>query len=456
MNTIRPTLHFKLTAAFLLVAVVGVLIVSYLANQATTLGLRRFLDADAIAQWQALQVRLADYYAVQGSWDGVETVLAAVPVGQGMGGLSVVLLDGNGVRIAAAGGQHNHPATLDDADLILPIEVKNSQVGTLLIRASGMGMGMGGSRAGEMFLAEVNRAILWAGVVAVLLALFLGFFLAHRLTRPLRQLTHATRLMAGGDLQQQVLANTQDELGELAHSFNQMAAALSQAEQQRQQLLADVAHELRTPLSVMRSHLEAMLDGVFALTPENLAVAHEETILLGRLVDDLRTLSLAEAGQLQLNRETVDVGVLVGQAVAAFTPLAEAEGVTLTVMTPSDVPTLQADPARIRQLLGNLLANALRYAPQSTIGAPQVQIQLSHQTGLIRVDVTDNGPGLTPEAQAHVFDRFWRADGARSRDQGGSGLGLAICRAIVNAHRGRITVNSTPGHGATFSFTIPF
>lgn len=456
MNTIRRTLHFKLTAAFLLVALVGVLLVSYLANQATTVGLRRLLDADAIAQWQVLQARLVDYYAAQGSWDGVATVLATVPVGQGMGGLSVVLLDSAGVRIAAAGGQHNHPATLDDADLTLSLEVENNQVGTLLIRASGMGMGMGSSRAGEMFLAEVNRAILWAGVAAVLLALFLGLFLAHRLTRPLRQLTHATRQMAEGNLLQQVHITSQDELGELANSFNQMAAALSQAEQQRQQLLADIAHELRTPLSVMRSHLEAMLDGVFALTPENLAVAHEETILLGRLVDDLRTLSLAEAGQLQLNLEMVDLGGLVGQTMTAFAPLAEAEGVTFTVVIPPDVPTLQADPARIRQLLGNLLANALRYAPQSTTSTPQVQVQLSHQAGFIQVDVSDNGPGLTLEAQAHVFDRFWRTDGARSRDQGGSGLGLAICRAIVNAHRGRMTVHSTPGHGATFSFIIPF
>lgn len=453
MNFIRRTLHFKLVAAFLLVALVGVLIVSYLANQATAVGLRRFLDADAVAQWQALQVELTDYYAAQSGWAGVEAILPTLPAGQGQGGSSVVVLDGDGVRIAAAGNQHR-PTTPDDADLILPLTVQDTQVGTLLIRTSGIGAGSNG--AGEQFLAEVNQAILWAGLAAVLLALFLGLFLAHRLTRPLRQLTEATRLMAEGHLQQQVHVTAQDELGELAHSFNQMAAALSQAEQQRQQLLADVAHELRTPLSVMRSHLEAMLDGVFPLTPENLAVAHEETLLLGRLVDDLRTLSLAEAGQLQLNQEMVDLGLLVGQAVTAFTPLAEAEGVTLTATIAPDVPPLTADPARIRQLLGNLLANALRYAAQSTTGTPQVQVQLIHQEGFIQVDVSDNGPGLTAEAQAHVFDRFWRADGARSRDRGGSGLGLAICQAIVGAHRGRITVHSIPGHGATFTFTLPW
>ena len=268
MNLIRRTLHFKLTAAFLLVALVGVLIVSYLANQATAVGLRRFLDADALAQWQALQAELADYYAAQGSWAGVAEVLPTLSTGQGQGGISVVVLDEDGVSVAAAGNQR-HPTTPDDADLILPLAVQDTQVGTLLVRASGMGAGNNG--AGEQFLAEVNQAILWAGVAAVLLALFLGLFLAHRLTRPLRQLTDATRLMAGGDLQQQVHVTTQDELGTLANSFNQMAAALSQAEQQRQQLLADVAHELRTPLSVMRSHLEAMLDGVFPLTPENLA-----------------------------------------------------------------------------------------------------------------------------------------------------------------------------------------
>ncbi|MBK9050208.1 MAG: HAMP domain-containing protein [Chloroflexi bacterium] len=449
LTPIHRTLHFKLTAAFLLVALVGVLVVSYLANQATAVGLRRFLDADTTEQWREVQEALIDYYAAQGSWAGVETLLASWQPEHGQGSTGLILLDGDEQVVAAAGGQRNRPITVEDADLSLPLAVNGKPVGTLLIRAPGMG----NSRAGEQFLTEVNRAILWGGFVAVLLALFLGLLLAHRLTRPLRQLTQATRQMAAGDLQQQVHITTQDELGELATSFNLMTSSLAQAEQQRQQLLADVAHELRTPLSVMRSHLEAMLDGVFALTPENLAVAHEETILLGRLVDDLRTLSLAEAGQLQLNQEKIDLGALVEQTITAFTPLAEAEGVTLTTATAPNLPPITADPARLRQLLGNLLANALRYARQDT--NPQVQVRISLQPGFVQVDVADNGPGLSPEAQTHVFDRFWRGDGARSRDQGGSGLGLAICRAIVTAHRGRITVNSTPGHGATFSFTLP-
>jgi signal transduction histidine kinase len=449
LTPIRRTLHFKLTAAFLLVALVGVLVVSYLANQATAVGLRRFLDADNTAQWREVQEALTDYYAAQGSWVGVETLLASWQPGRGQGSTGLIVLDVDEQVVAAAGGQRNRPATREDADLSLPLEVNGKPVGTLLIRAPGMG----NSRAGEQFLTEVNRAILWGGFVAVLLALFLGLLLAHRLTRPLRQLTQATRQMAAGDLQQQVHITTQDELGELATSFNLMASSLAQAEQQRQQLLADVAHELRTPLSVMRSHLEAMLDGVFALTPENLAVAHEETILLGRLVDDLRTLSLAEAGQLQLNQAKIDLGALVEQTITAFTPLAEAEGVTLTTTTAPNLPPITADPARLRQLLGNLLANALRYARQDT--NPQVQVRITLQPGFVQVDVADNGPGLSPEAQTHVFDRFWRGDGARSRDQGGSGLGLAICRAIVTAHRGRITVNSTPNHGATFSFSLP-
>jgi signal transduction histidine kinase len=211
-----------------------------------------------------------------------------------------------------------------------------------------------------------------------------------------------------------------------------------------------VAHELRTPLSITRGHIEAMLDGVFEMTPDNLALIHEETLLLGRLVDDLRTLSLAEAGQLSLEREPLDLNEMARQAVAAFEPLAEAEGIELSAELSDHPPLTDADPNRVQQVLGNLLSNALRNVKGPANATPRVVLSVSVHAGEVRLAVSDNGPGLSPEAQEHVFDRFWRADGARSRDQGGSGLGLAICRAIVEAHGGRIWVESAPGAGSTF------
>ncbi len=271
LHSLKHTLWFKLTSAFLLVALVGVVVVSILANRATAVGLRHFLEANMAEEWTGLQGALANYYIEQGSWVGVETQLTASSPGRGQGSVGLTLLDENGHIIAMAGGQRNLPQSRAEADLSLPVITADQQVGTLLV-----GMpGAGNNRAGEQFLADVNRAILWGGLTAVLLALFLGAFLASRLTRPLRQLTQATRALAAGDLEQQVNVPAQDELGELAASFNQMAANLETAEQQRQQLLADIAHELRTPLSVVRSQLEAMLDGVFEMTPENLAVAHK-------------------------------------------------------------------------------------------------------------------------------------------------------------------------------------
>lgn len=451
LGEMRHTLWFKLTAAFLLVVAAGVIVVAILANRATAVGFRHYLNQDMAAQWADLQLQLAGHYDQQGNWEEVESLLVAAGPGRGQGGGSLVLLDSDGQIVALAGGRRNYPTTIAEADVSLPIVVDDQPAGALLVKQPGGA----GAAAAEQFLVEVNNAIWWGGVAAVLVALFLGVFLARRLTHPLRQLTEATRKMAGGDLEQQVSTDERGEIGELSTSFNQMSVALAASEQQRQQMLADVAHELRTPLSITRGHIEAMLDGVFEMTPDNLALVHEETLLLGRLVDDLRTLSLAEAGQLSLDRVLVNLTDLMAQSVAAFEPLAETEGVELMAEAPENSVMITADPSRIRQVLGNLLSNALRHVDIGKSGRPQVALSLANQGDVAQLRVRDNGPGLAPEAQKHIFDRFWRADRARSRDQGGSGLGLPICRAIVNAHGGRIWVESTAGDGATFIVELP-
>lgn len=445
---VRHTLWFRLTAAFLLVAVIGVAAVALLANQATTTGFRAYLTE---SQWAQLRSDLANLYEKQGNWEGVELLLSSVRPGQG--GSALLLLDEEGRQIAASGGRGNRPTGLEDAELALPVVIDGRTVGTLLINLPG-GTGAG-TRAAESFLAEVNQALWIGGGLAVLLALALGVLLARRLTRPLTQLTQATRSMAQGDLNQQVPVQSPGEMGELATSFNQMAGALALAERQRQQLLADVAHELRTPLSIMRGHMEAMLDGVFDLSADNLALVHEESLLLGRLVEDLRTLSLVESGQLPLNLRPTDMTCVVQQAAAAFEPLAEAEGVQLIVSAPIAVPPVLADPDRLQQVLANLIANALRHVRHGEGQRFTLHLRLAERDDGVQVQVADNGPGLSPEAQARVFDRFWRADNSRTRDQGGSGLGLAICRGIVEAHHGRIWVEETPGGGATFVFQLP-
>jgi signal transduction histidine kinase len=449
-----PLIHrlwFRLTSAFLLVALAGVVIVSLLANRAATTSFRRYLSAGQTAQWTAVSAELGASFAARGDWSGAEAILnAAAGPGQGQGNTFLELRDTAGDIVATSRrrGQQGPGMGLTAE---LPVESGGVVVGTLSVSAPGGG----GGRAAESFLAEVNRAIWLGGLAAVALALALGAWLAYWLTRPLRQLTAATQAMAGGELAQQVPGAGPGELGELAGSFNRMAEGLAAAEGQRRQLLADVAHELRTPLSVLRAQLEAMLDGVVPLSADNVALAHEETLLLGRLVEDLRTLSLAEAGQLPLNRRAVAPGDVVGRAAAAFAPLYEAEGVALLTTVEDGLPLLDADPERLQQVLGNLLANALRYAPQGDAAVPTVRLRAARDGQGVMFEVEDSGPGLPPEALAHVFDRFWRTERDRSRQSGGSGLGLAICRAIVLAHGGGITAESEPGVGTAFRFTIP-
>ena len=441
-------LWVKLALAFVFVALIGVVMVAILANRATSVGFQRYLQTGEVDQLRGLQADLSAFYAQQGTWDGTNTVLRRSGIGPeaGGGGYFLRVIDADNQVVGARGGQ-GRPG--DEFEIELPILIDGQRVGTLLATEAGRG-----SRAGEQYLDSVNQAISAAGIAAIIIALFLGIFLAQRLTKPLRRLTEATQAVAAGDFSQQVAVTSKDEIGDLAHDFNQMARTLEISEKQRQQLLADTAHDLRTPISVIRSHLEAMLDGVFPATPENLAVVHEETLHLSRLVDDVRTLSLVETGHLPLDMVDIDLTELVQQAVAAFVPLAEADGVALNSELTTTDP-IRADAARLHQVLANLIANALRYAPQGNTNPPAVNVAVENLSGAVRIGVKDNGPGLTIEQQQHVFDRFWRSDSARNRDEGGSGLGLAIAQGIVEAHGGSIVVASDAGSGTEMIVLLP-
>jgi two-component system, OmpR family, sensor histidine kinase BaeS len=235
---------------------------------------------------------------------------------------------------------------------------------------------------------------------------------------------------------------------DLARGFNEMVTRLEADEAQRRTLLADVSHELRTPLAVVQGNIEAMIDGVHAADEAHLGVILEETRVLGRLVDDLRTVALSESGSLPLHREPSDLSVVATDAVASFRPAAVAAGVELTVEVGEDVPLLDVDPVRIREVVSNLVANALRNTPSG--GSVAVDARVGDGGGAVVVTVRDTGSGIDAELLPHVFDRF--AKGPASR---GSGLGLAIARGLVEAHGGTIEVESVSGHGSTFRFRIP-
>ena len=494
------SLLFRLVGAFSLVILAGALIVAVLVNRATAGQFRLYADRNGQLWAAQLAPQMADYYAQQGSWQGVEAVLrgsGAMMTGPGMGmtlapalrsgasagvgsgataapdmwammGLRVVVTDARGQVIGDSAdlltGQ-----TLAAAQLAagIPIRVNGQTVGTVI--GASLAEPIAASPAGA-FLREVNRSILLAVLAAGVVALALGALFFFQLTAPIRRLTAAAHAISAGDLSQRVTVRAGDELGELADAFNTMAANLAASEGQRRQMVADVAHELRTPLSVMQANLEAMQDGILPTDAEQLASLHEETLFLGRLVADLRLLSLAETGQLKLELVEADLGELVSKAVERMRPTAQAKGINLQTDLPPASPVL-ADADRLNQVIGNLVDNALRYTPAG--GAITIQVGLtapdradtpllSAGRTLYLVTVTDSGAGIPPADLPHVFDRFYRADKSRTRSSGGSGLGLAIVRYLVEAHGGRVWAESPmhqmtgdPGYGTRFSFTLP-
>jgi signal transduction histidine kinase len=310
--------------------------------------------------------------------------------------------------------------------------------------------------AEEAYLATISDALWLAGGLAALVAVALGLLLARRITRPLGDLSRAARQVAQGDYEQRVPVRSDDELGELAEAFNTMAEAVGRQEHLRRRMAADIAHELRNPLAIVQGDLEAMLDGVRPLSRGAVSSVHEETQLLSRLITDLRDLSLAEAGQLPLQRRPTDLGELARAAVGRLASRARDKEVELRAEAPEAtqaLPEVEVDPDRISQVLGNLLENALRHTPEG--GRVMVSLEPEDGGEEVRVTVHDTGVGVPEDHLPNLFERFYRADQARSRSEGGSGIGLAVVKQIVEAHGGRVWVQSTPGEGASFGFTLP-
>ncbi len=290
------------------------------------------------------------------------------------------------------------------------------------------------------------------GIVA-LVAMVVGVLLAGRALRhtatPIGDVIEAAGRVAQGDYSARVAERGPREVRAMARAFNSMTERLQAIDEQRRDLLADVTHELRTPLTVIQGNLEGLLDGVYPRDDAHLEPILEETHVLSRLIDDLRTLALAESGALKLQKEPTDLGALVGESMASFQAQADAAGVELHAEIAPELPMLELDPARIRQVLENLMANALRYTPRG--GTIQVRCYAEDQGNThIAVSVSDTGAGIPPEALAHIFDRFYK-----SSDSRGTGLGLAIAKNLVAAHDGEISAQSELGKGTTFRFTLP-
>ncbi len=302
-----------------------------------------------------------------------------------------------------------------------------------------------------LFLSEMRDSVQKAITTAMIVAIIVGTVLVRQITRPLSKLREATQTLAQGDLSVRVPVKSRDEVGRVAESFNQMAADLEQQEQVRRQMVADVAHELRTPLTVMNSNLEAMLDGLIQPNAAELGELHDETQRLIRMIEDLRLLSLADAGRLQVRKESVDVFDIIDMVISRMTPLAQTQGIKLPEPMRALPLIINGDVDKLQQAIGNLVDNGIRHTP----AGGKVLVTAVQEQKLVHISVTDTGMGIPPGELPHLFDRFWRGDKSRSRHSGGSGLGLSIVQQIVELHGGSITAVSPDGMGATFTITLP-
>ena len=306
----------------------------------------------------------------------------------------------------------------------------------------------------EAFGQTLLYSLLVAGVVATAAAALASLFVSRRFVEPLRYVLAATSRIASGRYGERVPVRDADELGELSQSFNAMARALEEAERRRMEVISDVSHELRTPLSTIRGYMEGLAEGVVEPSQETWTLLYAEFERLGRLVDDLRRLSRAEAGQLDLSIAPVSPAEVVRLTVGGMLPLFDEKGVELKSAVPGDLPSVLADVDRVVQVLSNLLSNALRHTPDGG----RVVVEAKAAGDEVTFEVTDTGTGIAPEHLERLFERFYRVEKSRSRGEarGGSGVGLAISRALVEAMGGRIWVESPGlGEGATFAFALP-
>jgi len=444
----------KLIIAFLSIGIISVAVIFITARWNTRQEFIKFLSDQSQSN---IVSDLSIYYQQNGSWDGVGFLFSKnydrpTPLDQNPHTdpfQPFMLADKNGFVIVSSGGRYTVGSKLPDEELELgiPITEGDNTIGILVPTRTPF---QGNPRELE-FIERINMTLLYGALIGAVLALFLGIFLSRTITRPIRELTQATHAVSQGDLSQQVPVRTKDELGELANAFNTMSTELSRSVNARKQMTADIAHELRTPLSLILGHAEAVHDGVLPPTRENFEIIREEAERLEHLVNDLRTLSLADAGELSINLQPTEPGGLLEEIASRYQYQAQKKNIKLELDIAPHLPTLEVDPGRMTQVLTNILDNATRHTPEGGT----IKLSAKQTDENVELAIKDSGPGLPKEEAERIFERFYRVDPSRQRDDGGSGLGLAIAKSIVQAHNGQLSAESEPGEGLKVIITLP-
>jgi signal transduction histidine kinase len=440
------SITLKLILSFIAIGLVSIFIIILLARRNTRDEFTRFISED---RGEDLVSELTEYYERNGSWDGAKEAFSSG--NQTEGGArypsftianadAVAIFDGGGYRAGNSIPAHEY-------EFGIPIESNGATVGTLVMERSPFP----GSPREEEFIERVNLLFLYSGLGAALIALFIGILLSRTIARPIRELTLATHALSEGNLGQQVPVRSRDEIGELTRAFNKMSAELARSVNARKQMTADIAHELRTPLALILGHAEAVHDGVLDPSAENFEIIREEAARLEHLVDDLRTLSLADAGELAIQPQTVPPARLLEEVATLYRLQTQTKNLTFDLDIASHLPDLEVDPGRMTQVLTNILDNAVRHTP----AGGRITLAARVTLGGVALSVRDSGPGLSVPDLARIFDRFYRADESRVRHEGGSGLGLAIAKSIVAAHGGTIHAESEEGKGLEVIIELP-
>jgi signal transduction histidine kinase len=441
-------LWVRLTVGFLAIVLLLLLLITLAINTSVTSSFRQYVTEMDMANFGTATLDgLISYYREHGTWEGAGALLTVAGHGGGMRngrGMQSFVAGADGLVVAATNpGWIGRPIDEIGSTRTAPLYIDDRFVGTFGQQSPG---GQRITEAGYRFAEQINAALAGIGLFAALLALGAGLLLSYTLARPLQRLAERIRPLTSSQLGQQVPIEGPAEVRELAMEFNRLSQRLAASEQQRQQVSSDVAHELRTPVTVLRGHLEAMMDGVYSLDAEHLAVAYDQTIHLSRLVEDLRLLTQAEAGRLELILRPVAVPALVEAAIARFAPLAQDAEIAVAHTITPELPPVYVDASRMHQVFDNLLANGLRH----TQPGGEITIDARAHGKYVEVVVTNPGQLASNELE-HLFDRFWRAAAARQRDAGGSGLGLAITRQLVVLQHGEIRAEA---HDSTISFVL--
>ncbi len=442
------SLLFRLIAAFSVVVIVALLAVFVFMTWSTAAEFQRLRDRLDTQRASELRIALARYYAASEDWTGVQPYISHIGT---MWDWHIIVTDAADIVVADSEERllgTRYRESSQEGRIITTLGERPS-VGTLYVVPQ---TSPGAERALlSITLERIGLFLLLGLVVAFAASVLLAWFLSRRILAPVEVLRHAVQKLGAGDLSQRVQLADRGEIGDLAAAFNAMADGLERARQVQRQMIGDIAHELRTPLSNIRGYIEAVRDHVIEPDEETVATLDGEAVLLSRLVDDLQELSIVEAGQMTLEQQPEQLYDLVSHSADAMATAAAARGISIQNRVTDDLPLVCIDYHRISQVLRNLLDNALVHTPRGG----RITVEATQVGESVEVSVIDTGEGIEPQDLASVFDRFYRADKSRTRSTGGHGLGLTISKGLVEAHGGRLCVQSRPGAGSRFYFTVP-